>query len=230
VILNRDTRHRGLLGVAGLFGVFALALTAAIMANAAPAEYDVPVIRAVQDHSSLSALSTVVNNAGTFWFVPFLLATVLLLAGLRCCAKGIPGWACRSEALAAFGIALALLPLNALTKVIVESPRPNAALGVFVDHARHSYGFPSGHVYNDVLFYGVLAIYAPYWAGRRLAMVVRTAALAVIFLAGWGRMVVGAHWPSDVLGGYLWGIAALSLVVALATLIGRRYHPAPVSL
>jgi membrane-associated phospholipid phosphatase len=43
-------------------------------------------------------------------------------------------------------------------------------------------------------------------------------------------MIVGAHWPSDVLGGYLWGLAALALVVALATIIGRRFHPEPLEL
>lgn len=230
MIVNRDTRHRGMLGIAAIFGISALALTSAITLDAAPAEYDLPVIRAVQDHSPGRSLADAINAAGDFWWVSFIFATTLLLLGARFFGRPIPGWRCRSEAVAAFGVALALLPLNVLTKILVESPRPDATLGVFVDYTRHSYGFPSGHVYNDVLFYGVLAIYAPYWAGGRMVPVVRVAAIGIIFLAGWARMVVGAHWPSDVLGGYLWGIAALSLVVGVATLIGRRFHPQPVSL
>jgi membrane-associated phospholipid phosphatase len=43
-------------------------------------------------------------------------------------------------------------------------------------------------------------------------------------------MVVGAHWPSDVLGGYLWGLAALTLVVGIATILGRRFHPDPLEI
>jgi undecaprenyl-diphosphatase len=171
-----------------------------------------------------------VNDAGDYWWVAFAIAGSLILAGGRLLGRPVPSWACRSEALTAFAVALSLFPLNALLKAAVESPRPDAALGVWVDYTRHTYGFPSGHVYNDVLFYGVLAIYAPAWMGGRLVPLARTLAIGIIVLAGWSRMVVGAHWPSDVLGGYLWGLAALSLVIGVATMVGRRFHPHPIEL
>ena len=211
--------------LAALFGAFALALTADMAFNRAPAQYDVRVITVVQDYSETRGLAEIINRAGDYWWVSFIVAFSLLLAGVRLVARPIEQWACRSEGIAAFLIALGLLPLNALCKAIVESPRPDATLGVWVDYTRHTYGFPSGHVYNDVLFYGVMAIYAPMWLGGRLVPIARGAALGIILFAGWSRMVVGAHWPSDVLGGYLWGIAALALVVGLATIIGRRFHP-----
>lgn len=219
-----------MLALASVCFVFAAAMTAGMTFDRAPAGYDVQVIRLVQDFSATRGPAGIINSAGSYWWVTFVLASALLVAGVRVLGAPIRGWACRSEALAGFGLALALLPLNALLKALVESPRPDAALGIWVDYTRHTYGFPSGHVYNDVLFYGVVAVYAPVWAGKSLAPVVRGAVIGIILFAGWSRMVVGAHWPSDVLGGYLWGFAALALVIALATLIGRRFHPQPLQI
>ncbi len=230
LISDRETRCRAMLALAALFGAFALAMTTGMAFDHAPAQYDRQIITVVQDYSETRGLAGIINLAGDYWWVSFLVAGSLLLAGARVAARPIPAWSCRSEAIAAFAIALSLLPLNALCKVIVESPRPDATLGVWVDYTRHTYGFPSGHVYNDVLFYGVMAIYAPLWLGGRLVPIARGAAIGIILFAGWSRMVVGAHWPSDVLGGYLWGIAALALVVGLATIIGRRFHPHPLEL
>jgi membrane-associated phospholipid phosphatase len=230
MIFCREARCRSMLAMAGFFGLFALAMTTGMAFDDAPAQYDVTVIQAVQDFNETRGLADYINAVGDYWWVAFIGASVLLLGGGRVFGNPIPGWSCRSEGLAAFAIALSLLPLNALTKAIVESPRPDATLGIFVDYTRHTHGFPSGHVYNDVLFYGVMAVYAPFFVGPKLVPVVRAAAVSVILFAGWSRMVVGAHWPSDVLGGYLWGLAALALVIGIATIVGRRVHPQPLDL
>jgi membrane-associated phospholipid phosphatase len=219
-----------MLAMAGFFGLFAFAMTTGMAIDDAPAQYDVRVIQTVQDYSQGRGLTDYINGAGDYWWAAFIVASVLLVGGARLFGRPIPGWSCRSEGLAAFAVALSLLPLNALTKALVESPRPDATLGVFVDYTRHTHGFPSGHVYNDVLFYGVMAVYAPMFVGPRLVPFVRGAAVGIILLAGWSRMVVGAHWPSDVLGGYLWGLAALTLVVGIATILGRRFHPDPLEI
>jgi membrane-associated phospholipid phosphatase len=227
LIFDRDVRCRTMLLASAFFGLFALAMTTGMVIDDAPAQYDVTVIRGVQSFSETHEVAHIVNTAGDYWWAFFLVATGLLLAGCRLVGTRVPGLSCRSEAITAFAVALALFPLNGLTKVIVESPRPDQAFGIFVDYTRGTYGFPSGHVYNDVLFYGVMAVYAPIWVTPRLVPIVRLGALSIILLAGWSRMVVGAHWPSDVLGGYLWGIAALALVVGIATIVGRRLHPHP---
>ncbi len=228
LIFDRNVRCRTMLLLAGFFGLFALAMTTGMVVDDAPARYDVTVIRTVQDFDETRGVADIVNTVGDYWWATFFVASGMLVAGCRVAGERVPGWTCRSEAITAFVLALALFPLNGLTKVLVESPRPDQAFGLFVDYTRGTYGFPSGHVYNDVLFYGVMAAYAPMWVAPRLVPFVRAGAVGIIMLAGWSRMVVGAHWPSDVFGGYLWGIAALTLVVGIATIAGRRLHPHPV--
>ncbi len=74
---------------------------------------------------------------------------------------------------------------------------------------RTSFGFPSGHVFGDVLVAGLLVWVCWHSLPRRAGLAGLAVAAVVLALAGPSRVAVGAHWPSDILGGYLWGAAAL---------------------
>ncbi len=79
---------------------------------------------------------------------------------------------------------------------MVGRPRPSG----------FSFGFPSGHTTAAATF----AIVLIYIAGReRLSGPQRhglqALAFVVMVLVGWARIVLGAHWPTDVLGGFLLG-------------------------
>ena len=126
------------------------------------------------------------------------------------------------KSLSADALALVLTFGDQLLKEILRSPRPSINFGVRVDETFSGYGFPSGHVYSDVLLYGLLAVMAPAWLPGWLVMPARALAVAMILLAGPARVVVGAHWPSDTLGGYLWGGAALSLSLWFGRWVARR--------
>jgi undecaprenyl-diphosphatase len=117
---------------------------------------------------------------------------------------------------AALVLMLATLPLRPLSgwlKSIAESPRPTADLVRITEHAG-GFGFPSGHVLGATLLYGALLFLAPSLVARRaLRWLIQIAAVAMIVLTGISRVYVGAHWPSDVIGGYLWGSIALITLI-----------------
>lgn len=114
----------------------------------------------------------------------------------------------RAEALLVLAASLVRV-LNAPIKVLINSPRPTLDL-VGVTEEASGLGYPSGHAMGAVLLFGALIIVTPAVVRRRwLVALVRSLAVALILLTGFGRIVSGAHWPSDVLGGYLWGLLLL---------------------
>ena len=86
--------------------------------------------------------------------------------------------------------------LEQAVKFLVGRPRPSG----------FSLGFPSGHTTGATTF-AVLLIYivsreSPTPARRHAIQVL---AVAMMILVGWARIVLHAHWPTDVLGGFLLG-------------------------
>jgi undecaprenyl-diphosphatase len=65
------------------------------------------------------------------------------------------------------------------------------------------YPYPSGHILRTVLLLG--AIYLLWPNGP-----IRLAVVAFLVLAAASRLYLGTHWPSDILGGALLGLAGLA--------------------
>ncbi|MBW3632299.1 MAG: phosphatase PAP2 family protein [Chloroflexi bacterium] len=111
---------------------------------------------------------------------------------------------------------LVLRALNPLLKFLVASPRPTTEQ-VLVTELAPEYGFPSGHTMGATLLYGGVI----WLAERTIAMtwvrrLVQVVAAVIILITGFGRVHTGAHWPSDVLGGFLWGCTGLVLLLIIA--------------
>jgi len=208
-------RTRRLMRAAAVLGIAAMVLTLVVAAKGAPLPGDVRVARAVQD-TGLRDNADLINALGDWRWVPFAASAALIALGLRLGGGKAPGRV-RRDALAAYAVVLPLWLWSVILKLLVASPRPTADFGLFIDRARTTYGFPSGHVYGDVLVYGAMAAAAAAYLHPRAVLPARAAAAAIIVLAGPARIVVGAHWPSDVLGAYLWGGCALCLALALAS-------------
>jgi undecaprenyl-diphosphatase len=78
-----------------------------------------------------------------------------------------------------------------------------------------SYSFPSGQAMESMVVYGMLAYFAVLilsGSGKRVAVALGAAVL--VALIGFGRMYLGAHYLSDVVGGFVAGGAWLGAVVA----------------
>lgn len=94
-----------------------------------------------------------------------------------------------------------------LLKWAIHLPRP---IGIY--HGASAYGFPSGHTTMSVVLYGFLSILV----ARRLPGAWRWGLLSsvvlIAFVIGTSRLYLGAHWLSDVLGGYFFGMSWAALM------------------
>jgi undecaprenyl-diphosphatase len=112
----------------------------------------------------------------------------------------------------------------AVAKQVVGRPRPPAMLRL-VSETEPS--FPSGHATDSTAFYLALALILALFVLRRpLARVLVVAAgLAVPFSIGLSRLVLGVHWPSDVLAGWALGTTVALVVVMGVSLLCRLTPP-----
>ena len=118
----------------------------------------------------------------------------------------------RSEAA---GLTLSVLGsaiINSTLKLVISRPRPTSDLvPIYRDTVTQS--FPSGHVtfyvcYFGFLFFVAYALLPRGTLARRIALSITG---ALVLLVGLSRIYLGAHWPSDTLGAYLWSGVWLAL-------------------
>jgi len=109
--------------------------------------------------------------------------------------------------------------LNSVLKLLFDQPRPIAGR-VQVLAEETSPGLPSGHAQNSLVVYGYLAaqVRKPWaWA----------AATLIVLGVGLSRIYLGIHFPTDVLGGWLVGIALLTLYLRFEPEVELALHARP---
>jgi membrane-associated phospholipid phosphatase len=163
---------------------------------------DPQIARAIQHFAPMPIplAQAITTSALMPWCLGLLAATVAV-------AWTICGWRAAAVAVAIF-FGLWLLGIG--LSPIVAQPRPTSDLINVVGHPK-GYAFPSifGLIYGATFGYaGVLALVR--LRGARTLICV----IALFFLLAGidARVVLGAHWPSDLLAAYL---MALTLIVAL---------------
>ena len=115
--------------------------------------------------------------------------------------------------------ALAVTALGwSLAKVIIQRPRPD------IPDQISGWSYPSGHAAEIACAATLLVILT--WRQLRpgvLRGVVVSVWVAIAFLVGLSRLVLGAHYPSDVVAGWLLGILVAYLLAAVFGIV----NPAP---
>jgi membrane-associated phospholipid phosphatase len=120
--------------------------------------------------------------------------------------------------------------LNAITKVIVARPRPDQSLVQVIAQYNHD-SFPSGHTFFFVEFFGFLffILYITPLRRRAVRQAFLTSLAVLIAFIGISRVYMGAHWPSDVIGGYLAGTLWLALMIKTYERLKARQNTANVN-
>lgn len=112
------------------------------------------------------------------------------------------------------------LALSHSLKLLFERPRPDV-----IEHivAVSTASFPSGHATNSAVVYLTLAaIIAREHGHRPLRIYVIVAGIFLTVLVGSTRLILGVHWPSDVLAGWILGAGWASLCASVSHLLSRR--------
>ena len=160
----------------------------------------------------LTAVATALAWAGSLPVAAFLILLSLAVLWFR---------APRVQFLVALaGVFLMLLGLG--LKFLIARPRPDSWIS---EAGSISYGFPSGHTVFAAVFFGLAIIFIGARVQRRaVRLAVQAGFLLLILAFGVSRVYLGVHWPSDIIGGWLYGAAALS---ALSLLTGKLSPRSP---
>jgi len=126
--------------------------------------------------------------------------TVLIAA---CVACALWLWFAGRARLGVFLLLIAMTGrgLSEVQKYWIARARPSLEPHLVVVKTQ---SFPSGHATSSMIFYLALAIALT--AGTRWYRTAAAAAVALSLLIGTSRVMLGVHWPSDVIGGWAFGM------------------------
>ncbi|MFM5906934.1 MAG: phosphatase PAP2 family protein [Novosphingobium sp.] len=204
-----DHRHALLAGTACWIG---FAIMAALVASGATAGFDAAGLRMFRagadlglgGHATwLEAVRDITALGGPFLRTVMSIAAIAALIFLRL----------RREAVLLAATILSGLLVETAIKIFAGRPRPQ-----IVPHLVEAGGmsFPSGHSFNSAL--GLIAValaFATYSARRRVRWTIIGSAMILSALVAWSRVVLGVHYPSDVIAGWLGGAGWAFLAAAL---------------
>jgi membrane-associated phospholipid phosphatase len=212
-------RHRQQRAIGLILSLLALFCVLAFFAKTPGLlHFDTAVTRAVQSGhtNALDYLAFVVTTLGNGLFLT-----------LVCVGSAVVLWRSGRPRAALFSLLTLLgLPLNMLLKQIVHRPRPAESLVRILFHERGD-SFPSGHAMGSSIVYGFLA----YLAWTYIKDVPRrrfwTAVLIVTPIAiSFSRIYIGAHWFSDIIGAWMFGLIVLLVFAQLYRIAGAQERAA----
>ncbi|MEZ0480998.1 phosphatase PAP2 family protein [Planococcus sp. SSTMD024] len=224
--MDRETKLSGFafivllvgLGLASLFIVL-FAELADEMLDQELAVFDAVTIRLLEAIGSswMDTVMFIITELGSVWFLVLMSIGVLWILGVRMRDK----WGVLFYLVAVGGGSL----LTVLLKHLFSRERPS--INEAIDAV--GYSFPSGHSMGSLIFYGFL-IYLVIRTKQKpwLQWAAVFGLSMLIVLIGISRIYLGAHFPSDVLAGYIAGTIWLVLsLVALEWIQWQQRSPVP---
>jgi undecaprenyl-diphosphatase len=110
----------------------------------------------------------------------------------------------------AFTLTIVASGINAILKQFLHRTRPDT---LYVTTMKFkSYSFPSGHAFGSIVTYGLVAYLAVKYLTYPWNWLVLVALSVLIATIGLSRIYLGAHFPSDVMGGWILGGLVLLII------------------
>jgi membrane-associated phospholipid phosphatase len=210
-----------------IIGLIALLVASVIVRfHPAPWPFEVQTTTSIQQLQLWSWLSapivwaSIVDNV-----LPSLISYAVWLVGLS--LIGVVAWRRGRSPIPWFVSAIfitlgagLMAGFNAVIGYLVARPRPTSPpIHVYMPE-RGIPSFPSGHVENDVVYYGFLLYVSlskpvSQWRYRWILIPFQLYAALNILFIGYSRVLEGSHWLIDALAGYLTGALCLVLLIIL---------------
>lgn len=191
------------LGAIAAVGIAGFAIMTWLVASGATIPFDAPLRDIALRWSAYNATWSLLSDAANLPLIAIGVGLVLWLLLKRRFR----------EAIVVIAILVAVTAGSEAVKQLVHRPRPPSSdahvLGVV-------YSYPSGHVLEALTILGTIAVLV--WRSTLPTGVRAGVAIAVavfVILVAIARVAINAHYPSDVLAGFLAGAAALAIFILL---------------
>jgi len=109
--------------------------------------------------------------------------------------------------------------LNKWLKEEVGRERPLIDESIYAE----GFSFPSGHAMVGITFYGFITFYfISKMVNKKIKYTLAVGMAIFIFLIGFSRIILNAHYPSDVFGGFAIGFLYLSICILIYNIVRKR--------
>ncbi len=162
---------------------------------------DFEILYFIQEHIASKALNDImvfISSLGNFGVIWIITAVALI----------IPKKTRKCGILILCALTLSLITGEVITKNLVARIRPcniDLTVNMLVERPK-TYSFPSGHTASSFTATAVILYFY-----RKAGFF----ALAIASLIAFSRMYLFVHFPTDIIGGMLWGIASAIIVIVI---------------
>lgn len=168
------------------------------------------------DRALTAALQLRPKLLGPFMVTMALVGSPFIVIVLGFCGAVTALLAGRYDICAGYALASAALLVNTAIKITVRRERPVTAYSNVMKYK--TFSFPSGHTFGSTVVFGMYALSGLALGGFSGLLLASIMGLLVLSI-GFSRVYLGAHYVSDVVGGWLFGTVVLGLIQVMVVTI-----------